>query len=553
MFVWLTFFALDAGHRFGAVAILAIVAANTVFFGGLAVFVTRARRVPVELAALACAAVFSVWNDNHDVQLLDRPATRRRASGSERGVFVVGHARAGRGRQADPGDRRRRGRRRHSRGVLDVARPASPRRHSRCRRAVSASGCLRSAACRAAASAPRSMRGCAAIPPATPPRAQIASEILQERFLAPMVAQAGLRRSAAVVPAGADRARSIDRARWRRRLPRPTTSTCSTTRWCETFTEFRPVDADDVPVLLLNSTSVQLGRRVVASPYPWPLADVSVEEQDPIDFHELTGRDVSVATAVHNTARFPYISAAGRLRAKNGENLGHLVDGGYFENTGADTLIDLLRYLKQSASPLSVRFIVVVARSTTPPEEHLTDPTRIPWRDTASLGEVFSPLRALLQTRTRARRSRAAAAARVGRARRCRRVPRLQRLGPARSAARLATVAGNGGRARRQRRRRRASSDQVAEAQGGHRGRRLALLSSRPATIECMKLRVIFGGLAVIWLAGVTQFSVSAEQGKRVGRRVHEGTGGARRGRVQGRRAPSATATTWPATASRPR
>jgi S-disulfanyl-L-cysteine oxidoreductase SoxD len=31
-----------------------------------------------------------------------------------------------------------------------------------------------------------------------------------------------------------------------------------------------------------------------------------------------------------------------------------------------------------------------------------------------------------------------------------------------------------------------------------------------------MKLRVIFGGLAVIWLAGVTQFSVSAEQSKSV-------------------------------------
>ena len=224
----------------------------------------------------------------------------------------------------------------------------------------------------------------------------------------------------------------------------------------EKFTEFRAGDADDVPVLLLNSTSVQLGRRIVTSPYPWPLSDVSVEEQDPIDFHKLTGRDVSVATAVHNTARFPYISAAGRLRAKNGENLGHLVDGGYFENTGADTLIDLLRYLKQSASPLSVRFIVVVLLNS-PPEQHLTDPTRIPWHETASLGEVFSPLRALLQTPHRPRRSGAASPARIGRARRRRRVPRLQRFGPARSAAWLAVVAGNGRRARWQRRTRRAS------------------------------------------------------------------------------------------------
>jgi len=166
----------------------------------------------------------------------------------------------------------------------------------------------------------------------------------------------------------------------------------------ERVTEFRPLFSSDVPVLFLNSTSVEMGKRVVTTAYRWPLSDISVEEQEPIDFHQLTGRDVSMATAVHNTARFPYISSAGRLLAKNGENLGHIVDGGYFENTGADTLIDLLRYLKQSASPLNVRFIVV-ALLNTPSEEHLTQPDRIPWRDAESLGELFSPIRALLQTR----------------------------------------------------------------------------------------------------------------------------------------------------------
>jgi hypothetical protein len=46
-----------------------------------------------------------------------------------------------------------------------------------------------------------------------------------------------------------------------------------------------------------------------------------------------------------------------------------------------------------------VRFIVV-ALLNTPSEEHLTQPDRIPWRDAESLGELFSPIRALLQTRT---------------------------------------------------------------------------------------------------------------------------------------------------------
>jgi hypothetical protein len=398
MLIWLTFFALDAGHRFGAVAILAIVAANTVFFGGMAVFVTRARRVPIEFAALACAAIFSTWNDNHEVQLVDLPAgtalshpdlsaafaswvTRAPGEPGKPVPVVIAAAEGGGIRAAYWTSMVL-----HHLADLPEADVMFPRRLF----AISSvSGGSFGAAVYA---------GLRRDPTSTPPRAQIASEILQERFLAPMVAKwvsGDLLQWFLPLPIRRfDRSSAIETA-----FAAAYNEHVHHDSMVEKFTEFRPPGTDDVPVLLLNSTSVQLGRRVVASPYPWPLSDVSVEEQDPIDFHELTGRDVSVATAVHNTARFPYISAAGRLRAKNGEHLGHLVDGGYFENTGADTLIDLLRYLKQSASPLSVRFIVV-ALLNTPPEHHLNDPARIPWRETASLGEVFSPLRALLQTRT---------------------------------------------------------------------------------------------------------------------------------------------------------
>jgi hypothetical protein len=394
MLAWLTLFALDAGHRFGAVAILAIVAANTVFLGGLAVFVSRARRVPIELAAFACAAIFSLWNDNHDVRLVDLPGSQSdmsavfsswvtRAPGDpDKPIPVIVAAAEGGGIRAaywtslvlhhlaDIPDA----------GVLFPQRLFA---------ISSVSGGSFGAAVYA---------GLRRDPTNQPPRAQIASEILRERFLAPMVAKlvAGdfLQWFLPVPIYRFDRSSAMETA-----FAAAYNEHVHHDSMVEKFTGFRPVNAADVPVLLLNSTSVQLGRRIVTSPYPWPLSDLSVEEQDPIDFHKLTGRDVSVATAVHNTARFPYISAAGRLRAKNGEYLGHLVDGGYFENTGADTLIDLLRYLRQSASPLNVRFIVV-ALLNSPPEQHLTDPARIPWHETASLGELFSPLRALLQSKT---------------------------------------------------------------------------------------------------------------------------------------------------------
>ncbi|HEX6162673.1 MAG TPA: patatin-like phospholipase family protein [Vicinamibacterales bacterium] len=394
MLVWLTFFALDAGDRFGAVAILAMVGANTVFLGSLAVFITRARRIPVEIAAFACAAIFSIWNDNHDVRLVDLPAaaapdlsavfsswvSRAPGEAGEPIPVIVAAAEGGGIRAA------------YWTSLVLHHLADAPEPDVMFPRRLFAISSVSGGSFGAAVYA-----GLRRDPTSAPPRAQIASEILQERFLAPMVAKLV----------------SGDLLQWFLPMPVRTLDRSSAMETAfaaayhehvhhdsmvEPFTRFRPVNSEDVPVMLLNNTSVQLGRRVVASPYRWPLSDVSIEEQDPIDFHALTGRDVSVATAVHNTARFPYISAAGRLRARNGENLGHLVDGGYFENTGAETLLDVLRYLKQSASPLSVRFIVVVMLNS-PPELHLNDPARIPWRETASLGEVLSPLRALLQTR----------------------------------------------------------------------------------------------------------------------------------------------------------
>lgn len=396
MLCWLTFFSLQAGHMLGAVAILAVVAANTVFLGGLAVFLTRAYRIPIEIAALTCAAIFSVWNDNHDVRFVDLPVARDTAPDLS-AVFSSWIARA----PGDPGK------------PIPVIVAAAEGGGIRAAYWTSLvlhhladlpdAGVMFPQRLFAISSVSGGSFGAAVYAglrrdPTGTPRAAIASAILQERFLAPMVAKlvsGDLLQWFLPMPVRAfDRSSAMETgfaAAYNEHVHHDS--------MIEKFTEFRPLDRDDVPVMLLNSTSVQLGRRVVASPYRWPLSDVSVEEQDPIDFHALTGRDVSVATAVHNTARFPYISAAGHLRAKNGENLGHLVDGGYFENTGADTLIDLLRYLKQAASPLSVRFIVV-AMLNTPPELHLNDPSRIPWRETASLGELFSPLRALLQTRT---------------------------------------------------------------------------------------------------------------------------------------------------------
>jgi len=164
------------------------------------------------------------------------------------------------------------------------------------------------------------------------------------------------------------------------------------------FLNLRPPNSTTVPLLFLNGTSVDTGRRIVTSPVMWSPLDPTTSGPDLADLHTMLGSDVSVATAVHNTARFPYISAAGRLRAASGADRGHIVDGGYFENTGADTLRDVISVLRATNPGTAIRFVVLVLRNT-PVGERLQPENEAAWRPMQQLGEIFAPLRALLRTR----------------------------------------------------------------------------------------------------------------------------------------------------------
>jgi hypothetical protein len=62
---------------------------------------------------------------------------------------------------------------------------------------------------------------------------------------------------------------------------------------------------------------------------------------DADDFHRLTGHDVRLSTAISNGARFPFVSPGGTLTAPGGASLGHIVDGGYFDGVGVETIREL--------------------------------------------------------------------------------------------------------------------------------------------------------------------------------------------------------------------
>lgn len=133
-----------------------------------------------------------------------------------------------------------------------------------------------------------------------------------------------------------------------------------------------------LPLLLLNVTSVQTGRRIVvsdlASTYldesmhpvglysqaydifemmssPCKAPDLKGQDCDPatafgLGRFDLDAPDLRLSTAAVASARFPVISPAGALAVEGSPRFGdRLVDGGYFENSGDTTALDIAEAL----------------------------------------------------------------------------------------------------------------------------------------------------------------------------------------------------------------
>lgn len=96
------------------------------------------------------------------------------------------------------------------------------------------------------------------------------------------------------------------------------------------------------PTLLLNGTHLETGKRIVTS----HIAVTSDIFLDTLDFHDIASFNVRVSTAVANSARFPVVSPSGAIIEHTADGMihrGHIIDGGYFENNGAVTTLDLAR------------------------------------------------------------------------------------------------------------------------------------------------------------------------------------------------------------------
>jgi hypothetical protein len=103
------------------------------------------------------------------------------------------------------------------------------------------------------------------------------------------------------------------------------------------------------PALLLNATHLETGRRIITSHIKIE-RDIFVDSYDAL---HVLGSDVRLSTAAHNSARFTYVSPAGNLLADGRplDNKGYVIDGGYFENYGAQTALELARTAIEAIDP----------------------------------------------------------------------------------------------------------------------------------------------------------------------------------------------------------
>jgi hypothetical protein len=155
------------------------------------------------------------------------------------------------------------------------------------------------------------------------------------------------------------------------------------------------------PLLVLNTTHVETGRRYLVTPILFSDSDYvssfySIESPPPVagavapDESDAETADISLATAVSLSARFPLILPAGRYRNQGGPY--RFADGAYFENSGVETAIDMINSIKETLSTdpnlLRPEFRIIILKDRSDPAQELD-----------ALSEFGAPLLTLNRTR----------------------------------------------------------------------------------------------------------------------------------------------------------
>jgi hypothetical protein len=177
--------------------------------------------------------------------------------------------------------------------------------------------------------------------------------------------------------------------------------------------QWNPTSAE--PALLLNTTEVDKGRRVIVAPFPiqpecgtincvqtwFYQTDQAIKAVRSGAAGPLITRDLRLSEAAGISARFPWVLPAASVE-RDGKYI-RLVDGGYFDNSGIETTVDLMETLvairgaRQQAQPntgmrsrpraFDIHLITISGTVADGPPS---------WQ---GLDDVLSPIRTLLSSR----------------------------------------------------------------------------------------------------------------------------------------------------------
>jgi hypothetical protein len=142
-----------------------------------------------------------------------------------------------------------------------------------------------------------------------------------------------------------------------------------------------------IPALFLNGTSVETGKRMI-------LSNVKIDGNyvDSLDVNERLSAPIAVSTAAHMSARFTYVSPAGRFAS--GERI---VDGGYFENSGTATasdILDIVQEVNEQQDYAAYPIIIIISN-----DPGASTGAKTNAGGQAFLSELLAPVQAFLHTR----------------------------------------------------------------------------------------------------------------------------------------------------------
>ena len=404
-----TFVPVPLGRWIGPLWILSLFVANAVFIGSLTVWIGKRYNIPVVSTALVLALVFSVWNDNHVVRTLDQSGGSGVASratlqeqfdawiqdigprpGGTGATPVVLVAGSGGGLRAaywtamslaaiqDGGPD-------FARHIFAISGVSGGSLGGALFTALVNDGVAGSCVAPGREAAPADSSG-----KLSGSYASCVRRFMSDDFLSPVLAKLAapdfLQWFLPVPIKQFDRAIALEQS-WEESYRRTTNHDTFAGGFLAFFSN--PAQRARMPLLFLNSTHVETGRRYIHMPVINPPGGVGT--LDAGDVLHFLGKDLRLSTAVHNSARFTYVSPAGRLTRAAAEG-GHLVDGGYFENSGLTTLREIFEFLK-TAGTLDM-YVLYLCNDPfdCSAQEKETFPS-------TTADELLSPIRALLKTR----------------------------------------------------------------------------------------------------------------------------------------------------------